>query len=247
MGQIDTTVWEDEPVYVRDAVFEPIDTPTAVAEVARRIRQAIVLGVLRDGDRLPAETELAKRIGVGVMTVRAALSELRADGLLETHRGRLGGSFVASSHMAFLSGSSPTNPETFRNLAQVLGGLEAHATLLATALITEDELFILGELVDEINQPHTTSEVGVLNNRFHLTIAAASGNRLLVSEISQRRAELYADAFALAKVELPLSPGIDAHPGIVEAMTARDGQLASTRMWEHHQITMDGVLTARRG
>ena len=49
MGQIDTTVWEDEPVYVRDVVFEPIDTPTAVAEVARRIRQAIVLGVLRDG------------------------------------------------------------------------------------------------------------------------------------------------------------------------------------------------------
>ena len=43
MGQIDTTEWEDEPVYVRDAVFEPIDTPTAVAEVARRIRQAIVL------------------------------------------------------------------------------------------------------------------------------------------------------------------------------------------------------------
>ena len=135
MSEIDTTVWEDEPVYVRDAVFQPIDTPTAVDEVARRIRQAIVLGVLRDGDRLPAETELAKRIGVGVMTVRAALSELRADGLLETHRGRLGGSFVASSHMAFLSGTSPTNPETFRNKAQVLGGLEAHATLLAAALI----------------------------------------------------------------------------------------------------------------
>jgi DNA-binding GntR family transcriptional regulator len=108
-------------------------------------------------------------------------------------------------------------------------------------------LIILGELVDEINKPHTTSEVGILNNRFHLTIAAASGNRLLVSEISQRRAELYADAFALAEVELPLPPGNDAHPGIVEAMTARDGQLASMRMWEHHQFTMDGVLTARRG
>ena len=93
-------------MFVRDAVFEPIETPTAVDEVARRIRQAIVLGVLRDGDRLPAETELAKRIGVGVMTVRAALSELRADGLLETHRGRLGGSFVAASDKAILNWSS---------------------------------------------------------------------------------------------------------------------------------------------
>ena len=54
MAQNDTTVWDDEPMFVRDAVFQPIDTPTAVDEVARRIRQAIVLGVLRDGDRLPA-------------------------------------------------------------------------------------------------------------------------------------------------------------------------------------------------
>ena len=82
MAQIDTTVWDDEPVYVRDAVFQPIDTPTAVDEVARRIRQAIVLGVLRDGDRLPAETELAKRIGVGVMTVRHALQVLAGRGMV---------------------------------------------------------------------------------------------------------------------------------------------------------------------
>ncbi len=245
MSDNESTVWNDEPVYVRDAVFEPIDTPTAVAEVARRIRQAIVLGVLRDGDRLPAETELARRIGVGVMTVRAALSELRADGLLETHRGRLGGSFIASSDKAFLSGSAPMNPEVFQNKAEVLGGLEAHATLLATALITEEELAILGDLVDEIAASLTSSEVGILNNRFHLTIAAASGNRLLVSEISQRRAELYADAFALTAIQLPLLPDNDAHPGIVEAMAARDGALASARMWEHHTSTMSGVLAAR--
>ena len=38
----------------------------------------------------------------------------------------------------------------------------------------------------------------------------------------------------------------EAHDFILKAMTTRDGQLASTRMWEHHQFTMDGVLTARR-
>ncbi len=247
MGEIDTTVWEDEPVYVRDTVFEPIDTPTAVNEVARRIRQAIVLGVLRDGDRLPAETELAKRIGVGVMTVRAALSELRADGLLETHRGRLGGSFVASADKAFLSGLSDTDPTSYRNLGELLGGLESHATLLATELATDEELAVLADLVAEIDKPHSASQIGVLNNRFHLTIAAASGNRRMVSEISQMRAEMYAAAFSLASVRLPIEDdGTAAHTRIVEAMTARDGAAASAWMWEHHKFTLDAVLAGSR-
>jgi DNA-binding GntR family transcriptional regulator len=86
--------------------------------------------------------------------------------------------------------------------------------------------------------------VGVLNNRFHLMIAAASGNRDLVSLISQRRAELYTAAYALSGVQLPLLLDGDAHPAIVEALTARDGDLASARMWEHHRVTMDGVLDA---
>jgi len=244
MAQNDTTVWDDEPMFVRDAVFQPIDTPTAVDEVARRIRQAIVLGVLRDGDRLPAETELAKRIGVGVMTVRAALSELRADGLLETHRGRLGGSFVASSDKAILSGVTSTDPTHLRQQAEILGGLEAQAARLAAALITDEEIEILAELTAEMAEPHSGDEVGVLNNRFHLMIAAASGNRDLVSLISQRRAELYSSAYALSGVKLPLLLDGDAHPGIVEALAARDGELASTRMWEHHRVTMDGVLDA---
>lgn len=247
MAERDTTVWEDEPVYVRDTVFEPIDTPTAVDEVARRIRQAIVLGVLRDGDRLPAETELAKRIGVGVMTVRAALSELRADGLLETHRGRLGGSFVASSDKAFQSGITQVDPATFRNLAEVLGGLEAHAAMLAADRVTEAELDVLSDLVAELAEPHRTSEIGVLNNRFHLTIAAASGNRLLVSEISQRRAEVYAAAFSVASVRLPVEDGgSEAHAAIVEALRLRDGAAAAAAMWRHHEATLVAVLGTAR-
>jgi DNA-binding GntR family transcriptional regulator len=75
-------------------------------------------------------------------------------------------------------------------------------------------------------------------------IAAASGNRDLVSLISQRRAELYTAAYALSGVQLPLLLDGDAHPAIVEALTARDGDLASARMWEHHRVTMDGVLDA---
>src|SRR6478735_3578296 len=55
---------------------------------------AIVAGVLRDGERLPSESELAKRLGVAVVTAREALVALRDKGLVLTRRGRDGGSFV---------------------------------------------------------------------------------------------------------------------------------------------------------
>jgi DNA-binding FadR family transcriptional regulator len=233
---------DGEPMYVRDAVFEPIDTPTAVDEVARRIRQAIVLGVLRDGDRLPAETELAKRIGVGVMTVRAALSELRADGLLVTHRGRLGGSFVASSDKALLAGGGSGDPAELRRRAEILGGLEAQAARLAADRITPEEVGVLEDLAAEIAGTRAPRELGLLNNRFHLTIAAASGNRDLVAEISARRAELYATVFAMSGVRLPIEGEDEHHDDIVRALSARDGHAACEAMWEHHRATLEAVL-----
>lgn len=244
MGAREAEIDEDEPMFVRDAVFEPIDTPTAVDEVARRIRQAIVLGVLRDGDRLPAETELAKRIGVGVMTVRAALSELRADGLLVTHRGRLGGSFVASSDQALLKGGGSEDPAELRRQAEILGGLEALAARLAADRITPEEVGVLDDLAAEIAATGSPREVGLLNNRFHLTIAAASGNRDLVAEISARRAELYAAVFAISGLRLPIEADDEPHAEILQALAARDGRAASEAMWEHHRSTLEAVLRA---
>jgi DNA-binding FadR family transcriptional regulator len=244
MGVREAEIHDDEPMFVRDAVFEPIDTPTAVDEVARRIRQAIVLGVLRDGDRLPAETELAKRIGVGVMTVRAALSELRADGLLVTHRGRLGGSFVASSDKALLAGGGLEDPAELRRQAEILGGLEALATRLAADRITPAELGVLEDLAAEIAASRTPREVGLLNNRFHLTIAAASGNRDLVAEISARRAGIYATVFAVSGLRLPIEGDGAPHAEILRALSARDGRAAAEAMWEHHRSTLDAVLRA---
>ena len=245
MDVSETETGDDQPLFVHDAVFQPIDMPTAVEEVSRRIRQAIVLGVLRDGDRLPAETELARRIGVGVMTVRAALSELRADGLLETHRGRLGGSFVVSSDRAIAASVVSTDPVHLREQAEILGGLEAQAARLAAALITVDEIEVLRDLNAEMDATDVATEIGVINNRFHLTIAAASGNRDLVSAITGRRAEMYSAVFALSGVRLPLMLDGDAHGSIVEALAARDGELASVRMWEHHRVTMEAVLGSR--
>ena len=63
-------------------------------EIVQRITEAIHLGLLDDGERLPVEIDLAAQFGVAPMTVRDALATLRAQGLVQTRRGRSGGSFV---------------------------------------------------------------------------------------------------------------------------------------------------------
>ncbi|WP_243064359.1 FadR/GntR family transcriptional regulator [Humibacter sp. RRB41] len=80
----------------REAIFAQLADAGRAEQVARRLTDAIILGVLEDGERLPSETELARRFGVAVITVREGLGMLRESQLVETRRGRDGGSFVTS-------------------------------------------------------------------------------------------------------------------------------------------------------
>lgn len=77
--------------------FAPLETAERGEEIALRLRHSIELGVLEDGVQLPSESELAARMRVSTMTLRTALAELRHLGLLETRRGKGGGSFVRAN------------------------------------------------------------------------------------------------------------------------------------------------------
>jgi GntR family transcriptional regulator, transcriptional repressor for pyruvate dehydrogenase complex len=81
---------------VHAAVFSPVDPTGRAQTVARRLTDAIRLGLLRDAEQLPSEQELAASFGVAVVTVREALTQLRGEGLVRTRRGRGGGSFICA-------------------------------------------------------------------------------------------------------------------------------------------------------
>ncbi len=75
-------------------MYAPLGVEALGEKASRRIAEAIGLGLLDVGDRLPAEGELAERFGISPMTLREALAHLRDAGYLETRRGRGGGTFV---------------------------------------------------------------------------------------------------------------------------------------------------------
>lgn len=75
----------------------PLRVPTAVEEVVDRLLTALALGEFVPGERLPAEREMARLLGVSRNTVHEALARLRAADVVEVRRGRSGGSFVQES------------------------------------------------------------------------------------------------------------------------------------------------------
>lgn len=79
---------------LREVIFSPLEHGGRTKLIFDRLRNAVALDVFKDGEQLPPETELAAQFGISPVTLRDALGLLREAGLVETRRGRTGGSFV---------------------------------------------------------------------------------------------------------------------------------------------------------
>src|SRR5262249_35621220 len=77
--------------------WRPVRGGNAFEITVSRLVQAIKLGLVEVGDRLPPERELAEQLQVSRATLREAISALREAGYLSSRRGRTGGTFVVAS------------------------------------------------------------------------------------------------------------------------------------------------------
>src|SRR5258706_11061572 len=75
-------------------MWRPVRGGNAFEITVARLAQAIKLGLVTVGERLPPERELAERLQVSRVTLREAIGALREAGFLESRRGRSGGTFV---------------------------------------------------------------------------------------------------------------------------------------------------------
>lgn len=75
-------------------VLRPVRAGNGFEEALEQILQVVRLGLVPDGERLPAERVLAERLGISRVTLREVLKVLQDQGLVESRRGRYGGTFV---------------------------------------------------------------------------------------------------------------------------------------------------------
>jgi DNA-binding FadR family transcriptional regulator len=242
-----------EPLAVAKAVvFSPIGGQGLVEQAVRRLGEAIGLGVLEVGERLPSEAELAERFDIAPMTLRQALAILREAGYVETRRGRGGGTFVrralppAPTRTAKARLRSLT-VEDLRDLVRFRRLVAGAAAALAAERASQAEIAELRALVEQMAPPPPFSQFRRADSRFHLAIASASGSRRLAAAETSIQAEL-SDLLALIPhppEALRVSNG--QHRAVLEAIARREPAAARELVEQHVAGTGDFLVGLRLG
>jgi DNA-binding FadR family transcriptional regulator len=227
----------------------------AYQQVADQLREQIVTGILRPGDRLPVEGELASVFGVSRSTVREALRALASQGFTYTKRGVAGGTFISRSdpesireaietRIALMAGQDEMG---LAELLEMRRLLEVPAARLAAVRRTPEQLDAMRLAIEsEKADPLPRAGRFAAQRPFHEIVFEASGNRLLTVlgalflGVVRVRATQY--PFSRAVLEL-----IDHdHAELLERIEARDADGAAQAM-EDHITRLNAIFTYSEG
>lgn len=203
-----------------------------------RIKQMILSGELRPGDRMPPEAELGDRLGLSRSSLREAIKALEMVNVLDVRRGD--GTYVTSLDPSVLSGAVGFVVElqqgrTALELLEVRRILETAAARRAAVRIDEATLGLLAAEVERAESLDT--ELLVRHDvEFHRLIAQAAENAYLVGlldALSPRtlRVRVWRALTERGAVERTVSE----HQAILAALRAGDPDLASAWMTVHIQ------------
>jgi len=156
-------------------------------QVAEAIKDWVVEGGLKAGDRLPGEAELIERFGMAKGTIREAMRILEAQGLIKTRTGPGGGSFVhevsRERARALLGNYFYFKNLTISDIYQLRRALEPELAASLAGRLTEDVLAELEADLTAYAMPSRTldeeREQHIVSLRFHATLAAQADNELL--------------------------------------------------------------------
>jgi GntR family transcriptional repressor for pyruvate dehydrogenase complex len=209
--------------------------PRLYEQVVGRLREYVGSAGLHAGDRLPAERELADRLGVSRTSVRQAIVALEVQGLIEVRHGDgtylLRGRLEAEPLQAMI--------ERKRLLPHVLDArdaLETKLAELAAARRREPDLRALDDAIAAMRIAVAAGELGTAENeRFHDAVVTAARSPLLTEFMASMAA-----AVAESRNESLRQPGrppqsLRQHEEIAAAIRAGDPAAAAAAMHRHMQ------------
>jgi len=170
------------------AEYEQIHTARAFEEVAAQIRRRVIHGHLRPGDRLPAERDLAAKLGVSRNTVREALRGLEMAGVLRLQKGVRGGAFVVAPNGDTVGVALQDMYQLGSVSPEQLTEVRLHMTAIVVRIVCQrmtEEL--LQELERSVDDALAATKAGDFATRsrilleMHNILARATGNPILVA------------------------------------------------------------------
>ncbi|MBK8175640.1 MAG: FCD domain-containing protein [Rhodospirillales bacterium] len=156
--------------------------------IARQLETLVLEGVLRPGERLPSERDLAQELDVSRPSLREALQKLEAAGLLETRHG--GGTYVKNAIAASITDPLvdvfQRHPEAALDFIELRHTLDGIASYYAALRATDSDRQIICECFEAMETAHRLddpSEEAERDADFHIAIAEASHNIMLLHVI----------------------------------------------------------------
>jgi GntR family transcriptional repressor for pyruvate dehydrogenase complex len=153
--------------------------------ITRQLESLILEGVLRPGERLPPERELAQELEVSRPSLREALQKLEAAGLVETRHG--GGTYVKNAFASVISDPLTDlfqrHPEAALDFVEFRLTLDGIVAYYAALRSTDEDRAILTQRFQAIEATHAGDDPAQEAERdaeFHLAIAEASHNVVLL-------------------------------------------------------------------
>lgn len=222
--------------------FEKVQSEKLSHAVVRQIEQLILRGVLRPGERLPSERDLSEQMGVSRPSLREAVAELQARGLLISRASA--GIFVTE-----VLGSAFSQPliQLFANHDEAVfdylsfrRDMEGLAAERAAIYGTDCDLAVIAAVFAKMETAHTkrnpTEEAG-LDAEFHLAIIEASHNVIMLhmmrSMFDLMRKGVFYNRQVIFRQRKTRQALLDQHSAINNAVQARDPDAAADAVRTH--------------
>ena len=215
------------------------------AKVYAQLKEKLLWGEWKDGEKLPSESDLCKLFGVSRVTVRAAVQQLEILGLVEIRQG--GGTFVRN--FSSLDTTDSLQPliqiQKHQDIITVLEYrkiIEKGTIGLAQEKIVPEDIESLEAIYKTMKQ--STSDINLFSEAdlaFHYCIAQISRNPMILKTYTMIN-EILSQAMSDIVSLLGCGDGLTYHRRIIEALKAGDKQNSENIMEEHIDITIKRVL-----
>ena len=238
--------------------FQKVQTEKLSIAVVRQIELLILRGILRPGERLPAERELAERLGVSRPSLRDAIADLQSQGLLTAKAGSgiyvaevLGSAF--SPALIRLFGSHDEAVFDYLSFRRDMEGLAAER---AARLGSDSDLKVVQTIFAKMEAAHTsnaTEDEAQLDAQFHMAIIEASHNVVMLhmmrSMYDLLRQGVFYNRQMMFQQRTTREAILDQHRAINTALQARDPAAARAAVDMHltyvEQCLWDGKKAER--
>jgi len=222
--------------------FERVTPEKLSTAVTRQIEKLILRGILRPGERLPSERELADRLGVSRPSLREAVAELQDKGLLSTRAGA--GIFVAdvlgSSFSPALVRLFADHDEAVFDYIAFRRDLEGLAAERAARLASNTDLKVIQAVFDKMEAAHdkpSSADEARLDAEFHMGIIEASHNVVMLHMMRSMFELLQQGVFynrqVMFKQRTTRGALLDQHRAINIALQARNAEGARAAVIAH--------------